>query len=139
MVGNALATEMRCSPPTSASAMLNWMRSAAPLPLAVLLAAVMASRRLTLPSAPRSASKALIDDVSPSSTSLVVSTVMSACVLSITATFFANSELLLKVVKPALLRVAEALINSPTATATLWVLEKVALPEPSVVTLTKPR
>ena len=67
------------------------MRSAEP-PLAVLLAAAIASRRLMRPSAPRALPRLVIDVVVPSTTSLVVSTTMMP--VDVAATLAANSELL---------------------------------------------
>ena len=52
------------------------MRSAPPVPLAVLLAAVIASRRLILPSAPLLAISAAMLVVVPSAVSAAVSTTM---------------------------------------------------------------
>ena len=74
MVGSALVRLIRCGP---APAMLKWIRSAPPAPLAVLLAAVIASRRLMTPSAPRLLASAASEAVLPSATSLTVVTVIS--------------------------------------------------------------
>ncbi len=76
IVGNTPANAMVCVP---VPAMLKWMRSAPPAPLAVLLAAVIASRSEISPSAPRLAASAARDEVSASFTrlSLVVVTVIS--------------------------------------------------------------
>ena len=54
-------------------------------------------------------------------------------------TFFANSDVSVKTVNPALLLVAVALMNSLAVTVVVSVALIVALPEPSVVTLAKPR
>ena len=75
MAGSAAVRSMRCSPPTKASLMENRILSGA-VPLAVLLAAAMASRKLMRPSAPLFNSKALRLLVSPSAVSLAVVTTM---------------------------------------------------------------
>ena len=68
--GSAVATLTVCTPvPAMAKTILS-----AFVPLVVLLAAVIASRRLMNPSAPRSAYSASIDEASPSAMSAVVST-----------------------------------------------------------------
>ena len=82
MIGNATAPRLIvCTPPPM---MLKLMTSAALL-LAVLLAAVMASRSETTPSVPRLAASADSDAVSPSATSLAVSTVIWPNVMSSSA------------------------------------------------------
>ena len=53
--------------------------------------------------------------------------------------FWANSDVSVKVVNVALLLVAVALIKLPAETVAVNVVLKLALPLPSVVTLTKPR
>ena len=94
MSGRADATLMVCTPVPE---MPKLMRSAL-LPLAVLLAAVMASRRLIKPSAPLLAIKVLRLVVSPSLVLEVVSTVMVAWVLDTAAMLRENSEVSVKVV-----------------------------------------
>ncbi len=69
--------------------MLKWMRSAPPTPLAVLLAAMIASRR-EMPSPPSLANSAAIDVVVPFTVSLVLVTktvlkVSSSVLLSATS------------------------------------------------------
>ena len=78
--GRALARLMVCVPPIKAAPMLKWMRSAPPVPLALLLAAVMASRRLIKPSVPWLLSRAYRLLVSPSLLSVVVETTTVLCV-----------------------------------------------------------
>jgi hypothetical protein len=92
-VGSAEASAIEWGP---LPAMLNRMRSAPPAPLAVLLAAVIASRRLTRPSEPLLASSVDRLVVSPSLVSLAVSTVMLAWVLDTAATLRLNSEVSVK-------------------------------------------
>ena len=135
MVDNADSGVMVCTP---APAMLNAMRSAL-VPLAELFAAMIASRSDTKPSAPLLASSVLRLVVSPSAVSATVSTVIVACVLDTAAMLRANSDVSVKVVKVALLLVAVALINSPTATEALTVVLIVTLPAASVATLAEPR
>ena len=94
MAGNTEASAIEWGP---LPAMLNRMRSAPPEPLAVLLAARIASRRLTRPSAPLLASRVDRLVVSPSLVSLAVSTVMLAWVPDTAATLRLNSEVSVKV------------------------------------------
>ena len=92
---------------------------------------MIASRSEILPSAPLLASSAAIEVVVPSDTSVAVSTT-SVFVLAVT--LVANSDVSLVVRS-----VAVAVTISPALTAAVKRLEIVALPEPSVVTVAKPR
>ena len=94
--GRAEVTLMVWAPPTRGAAMSKTILST-PVPLVVLLAAAIASRKLMTPSAPLLASKVLRVDVSPSAVSLAVSTVTTAWVLDTAAMLRANSEVSLNV------------------------------------------
>ena len=91
IVGNAAATLIVCAAPTRAPGMSNTILSGA-APLAVLLAAKMASRRLMRPSAPRALPGLAIDVVVPSATSLTVST--TTMPVEVAVTLAANSDVL---------------------------------------------
>ena len=88
IVGNAESRLMVCGPLPSMS---NTILSGA-APLAVLLAAAIASRKLMRPSAPRALPRLTIDVVVPSATSLLVSTRMMPVELAVTLA--ANSDVL---------------------------------------------
>ena len=132
MLGSANVGLMTYKPATGAWLMLNTMRSGA-TPLAVLLAAASASRKLIRPSEPRELARLAMDPVLPSATSLVVSTTMMPVLVAIT--FIANSEVSLLATE-----VAVALTRSPAFTqAFARLVLKAALPLPSVVTVVKPK
>ena len=135
MLGRAEATLIVCGP---LPAMSKTILSGEP-PLAVLLAAMIASRSEIKPSAPLLASSVDRLVVSPSLVSALVSTVIVACALDTAATLRANSEVSVQALKPALLLVAVALMKAPTGTLRASVALIVALPDASVVTLANPR
>ena len=112
--------------------MLKTISSGEP-PLAVLLAAAIASRSEMRPSAPRLLPRLAIEVVVPSTVSLVVSTTMMP--LEVAATFAANSEVSL-----VARLVAVAVMRSPALTQMLArVVLNAAFPDPSVLTTAQPR